>query len=110
MSRNRPWRHLGALLFLLVVALQLHAEPGAAAAVDSLNINLDPLIDNAAHDRNRFAVNIPHSISTSSQGTWIQARSTSTWTYSTRVPTAISMSFHASHLTLPPSAVLTVTA
>jgi hypothetical protein len=110
MSRNRPWRHLGALLILLVVALQLHAETGAAIAVDSLNINLDPLIDNAAPDRNRFAVNIPHSISTSSQGVWTHAGSTSTWTYNTRVPTAISMSLHASHLALPPSAVLTVTA
>jgi hypothetical protein len=108
MSRNRPWRHLGALLFLLVAALQLHAETGAAGAVDSVNINLDPLIDNAAHDRNRFAVNIPHSISTASQGAWIHAGSTSTWAYNTRVPTAISMSFHASHLTLPPGAVLTV--
>ena len=111
MSRNHPRRLLGALLlFFVVVALQLHAEPGAAAAVDSLNINLDPLIDNAAHDRNRFAINIPHSISTSSQGAWVHAGSTSTWTYSTRVPTAISMSFHASRLMLPPSAVLTVIA
>src|ERR1700679_4311924 len=108
MARNRPWPHLGALLILLVGALERHAEPGAAIAVDSLNINLDPLIDNAAPDRNRFAVNIPHSISTSSQGVWTHAGSTSTWMYNTRVPTAISMSFHASHLTLPPSAILTV--
>jgi hypothetical protein len=41
-----------------------------AAAVDSVNVNLDPLIDGAAHDRNRFAVNIPHSISTAAQGLW----------------------------------------
>jgi hypothetical protein len=110
MSRYRPWRHLGTLLYLLVVALQPHVACGAAAAVDSVNINLDPLIDTAAHDRNRFAVNIPHSISSAKQGTWARAGSTSTWTYNTRIPTAISMSFHASHLELPPGAVLTVTA
>ena len=109
MSRNLPWRHLGALLFLLVAALQLHAETGAAAAVDSVNINLDPLIDSAAHDRTRFAVNIPKAISSKTAGHWTQSGSTRTWTYGARIAGAVSMSVHASHLSLPPSAELTVT-
>ena len=107
---RRPRLRLGALLFLASALVQFHATSGVAAAVDSVNVNLDPLIDSAAHDRNRFAVNIPHSISTAAQGLWAHTGSTSTWTYGTRIPTAISLSFHASHLVLPPSAVLTVTA
>lgn len=78
------------------------------AAVDTINVDLDALIDAAVKDTSRFAVNIPHSISSSTQGSWASAGSTSTWSYSTRIPTAISMSFHASLLNLPPSAVLTV--
>jgi hypothetical protein len=109
-NSRRPWRELQALILLAGVVLQLHATNGVAAAVDSVNVSLDPLIDSAAHDRNRFAVNIPHSISSSTEGLWAHTGSTSTWTYGTRTPTAISMSFHASHLVLPPSAVLTVTA
>lgn len=95
------WRFIGTLLL---------AANATAATVDSLSVNLDPLIDGAAQDRNRFAVNIPHPVSTSTQGRWMRTGSTSTWIYSVQVPTAISMSFHAPHLALPPSAVLTVTA
>jgi hypothetical protein len=89
---------------------RLHAANGAAAGVDSVAVNLDPLIDSAAHDHNRFAVNIPHAISSSAHGRWTRAGSTSTWTYDVQIPTAVSLSFHASHLALPPSAVLKVTA
>jgi hypothetical protein len=79
----------------------------AGAPVDSISIDLDPLIDSAAHDHNRFAVNIPHSVSSVGQGRWASAGATSTWTYNVRVPTAVSLSFHA-HLALPPSATLQV--
>src|ERR1700735_785006 len=106
---HSPWRHLAAVLFLVCALLRLHAANGAAAVVDSVNVNLDPLIDTAARDRNRFAVNIPHAISTGTAGLWTHTGSTSTWKYDTRIPTAISMSFHAARLVLPPSAVLTVT-
>jgi lysyl endopeptidase len=104
------WRFIGTLLFLACVVFRLDAANGMAATVDSLSVNLDPLIDSAAHERNRFAVNVSHPVSISTQGGWARTGSTSTWTYSVQVPTAISMSFHASHLVLPPSAVLTVTA
>ena len=109
-SSRRSWRHLARLLFLACALLRLHAASGVADGIDSVNVNLDSLIDDAAHDRNRFAVNIPHPISSAEQGRWTDTGSTSTWTYEARIPTAISMSLHASRLALPPSAVLTVAA
>jgi hypothetical protein len=81
----------------------------SAAVVENVRVDLNPLIDKAARSREQFAVNIAHSISVSSQGKWSQQGSTSSWEYSVRIPTAISMSFHASSVVLPPSAVLTVT-
>jgi lysyl endopeptidase len=113
MSRSSSrwyWRSIGTVLFLACVAFRLDAANSTAVTVDALSVNLDPLIDSAAHDRNQFAVNIPHPASTSTQGHWMRTASTSTWSYTVQVPTAISLSFHASHIALPPSAVLTVTA
>lgn len=80
----------------------------AAAAVDTLRVDLNPLIDSAAKSPQQFAVNIPHAVSSAAQGTWSRHGSTSTWVYSVRIPTAVSMSFHASSAVLPPSAALTV--
>ena len=94
-------RLLGALLLLCASA---HAS---TPPVDSISVDLDALIDSAAHDHNRFAVNIAHSISSDRQGRWTSAGTTSTWTYNIRVPTAVSLSFHA-RLALPPSATLQV--
>jgi hypothetical protein len=73
-----------------------------------VNVDLNSLIDAAARDKNRFAVNVPRAVSSVSQGRWSQAGASSTWTYRGRVATAISLSFHAVRLALPPSAVLTV--
>lgn len=99
-------RRLAASMFIaLCWELPAHASP----AVDVVGVDLNPLIDEAAHSREQFAVNIAHPASSTSQGTWSRKGSTSTWTYSARVPTAISMSFHASNVVLPPSALLTVT-
>ena len=80
----------------------------AATAIDTVRVDLNPLIDLAARSPEQFAVNIPRAVSSSAQGSWSQQGSLSTWVYSARIPTAISMSFHASGVVLPPSAVLTV--
>jgi hypothetical protein len=80
----------------------------AAVAIDNVRVDLNPLIDSAARSSEQFAVNIPHDVSSSAQGRWSKHGSLSTWVYSARIPTAISMSFHASGVILPPSAVLTV--
>ena len=80
----------------------------AAAAIDIVLFDLNPLIDSAARSPEQFAVNIPRAVSSSARGSWSQHGSLSTWVYSAQIPTAISMSFHASEVVLPPSAVLTV--
>src|SRR5580658_3426631 len=87
----------------------LSAAPvSAAVAIDDVRVDLNPLIDSAARFQEQFAVNIPHAVSTSAQGSWAKHGSSSKWVYSVRIPTAISMSFHAVGVILPPSAVLTV--
>ena len=75
-----------------------------------MQVNLDRLIDSAAKDRNRFAVDVPHVIDASQagMGTWSVTRGVATWRYSVRVPTAVSLSFHAANIFLPPSAELRV--
>lgn len=90
------------------LALLWALRAAAAPVVDTVKVDLNPLIDAAFHSPLQFAVNVHHPISISSQGTWSRHGSTSTWTYTVRIPTAISMSFHAPHVLLPPSAVLTV--
>jgi hypothetical protein len=96
---------LGAVLLLTLCCV---SPVRAATAVDTVHVDLDPLIDAAVNFRNRFAVDVHHSISSASNGKWSSNGSTSTWVYSARIPTAVSMSFHASNLQLPPSAVLKV--
>lgn len=81
-----------------------------ASSVDTVGVDLNPLIDTASHFPEQFAVNVPHSASSAREGTWSKHALISMWLYSVRVPTAISMSFHAASATLPPSAVLTVSA
>jgi hypothetical protein len=80
----------------------------AAAPVESVHVDLNPLIDSAFQSKEQFAVNIPRAISSSKEGSWSQRGAVSTWTYSVRIPTAVSMSFHATSAALPPSAILTV--
>jgi hypothetical protein len=53
-------------------------------------------------------VDVPHPIARNEAGSWTQNGTTSTWTYAIRIPSAVSMSFHASAAYLPPSGVLTV--
>jgi hypothetical protein len=92
----------------MCLALCAASPLAAAPVVDTLRVDLDALIDKAARTPEQFALNLPHSVSSATQGSWSRRGSTSTWVYSTRVPTAISMSFHAPRIVLPPSAVLTV--
>ena len=94
-------------LLLLVVGMATRSY--ALPSVDIVNVDLDPLIDASAPHAVRFAVNVPHAVSLGRQGQWRDSGGTSTWTYSARVATAVSLSFHASILQLPPSAVLEVT-
>src|SRR5580700_9290027 len=97
---------VAALLLLIVgVAARSYALP----SVDTVSVDLDPLIDASAPHAVRFAVNVLHGVSLGHQGQWQNSGGTSTWTYSARIATAVSLSFHASTIQLPPSAVLEVT-
>jgi hypothetical protein len=105
-------KHMMRPLLHACVAVLLIANyvPSARAGgpIEGINVDLSALIDESARYPVRFAVDIPHPVSASSQGQWTDNGSSSTWTYTTRIETAVSMSFHASVLALPPSAVLTV--
>jgi hypothetical protein len=82
----------------------------AAGPIDTVNIDLAPLIDRAAGARERFAVEVPHQVSSARDGTWTRAGSRDTWELTVRVPTAVTLSFHASRIFLPVSAVLKLSA
>jgi lysyl endopeptidase len=94
----------------LAVASSWASPLPVVASVDTVRVDLNPLIDAAAHSPEQFAVSVPHSFSSTSEGTWFARGSTRTWVYTVRIPTAISMSFHAGAAILPPSAVLAVSA
>jgi hypothetical protein len=94
---------------LAVFLLLLTSTATPATAQEVLSTDLSPLIDQAARSSTRFAVDVPHTVSADNAGSWVNDGARSTWTYSIRIPTAVSMSFHASQLNLPGDAVLTVT-
>jgi hypothetical protein len=104
MRRISP--RIAPLLFFVVNSL-LVLTPAAAQEV--LRVDLDPLIEQAARHRDRFAVDVPHRFTTSTFGEWSFTGSTREWTYSVRIPSAVSMSFYAPLVQLPPSAELIVT-
>jgi hypothetical protein len=97
-------RTLVRFALLLVVTSVSVAQP-----VETLRTDLRPLIKAAATTPVQFAVLVPHSVSARSNGHWSIAQTGSAeWSYAVRIPTAVSLSFHASHVRLPASAVLTV--
>ncbi len=100
------------LLIVCVMAAAVLTAPvaHAAAPVDTVNIDLAPLIDRAASARDRFAVEVPHQVSAARDGSWTRNGTRDTWELTVRVPTAVTLSFHASRIFLPTSAVLSVSA
>ncbi|HTD73674.1 MAG TPA: hypothetical protein VK652_09105 [Steroidobacteraceae bacterium] len=94
---------------LRVAALLLTSSVCAAGQVVTLQTDLRPLIKAAANTPVQFAVHVPHTVSAQADGQWAAVTSTSAeWSYSIRIPSAASMSFHATSIRLPSSAVLTV--
>lgn len=75
-----------------------------------LAVDLAPEIDKVARIPERFAVEIPHRVDVRSYGRWDAGNGSMVWHYTLRVPGAVSLSFHAPSVDLPPSAVLQVTA
>lgn len=106
MPTSRPPRApLGALL---IVLLSLGEAAVAATPVYTVRTDLKSLIRAAADTPVQFAVLVPHSASIGTSGAWSVANGRATWSYAVQVPTAVSMSFHAVHVSLPESAALLV--
>jgi lysyl endopeptidase len=80
----------------------------ASVPVHIVKSDLKPLIRAAVESPVQFAVLVPHAVSTSSAGTWTTTGQRATWSYAAQVPSAVSLSFHASQSSLPESARLTV--
>lgn len=93
----------GAVLFGLVSTASFAAVP-----VRVIKTDLKPLIRESAQSPVQFAVLVPHSASTTDAGTWSVTRGRATWNYAVRVPSAVSLSFHATQSSLPASAILVV--
>jgi lysyl endopeptidase len=80
----------------------------ASNQVDVVHQDLAPLIRAGALSPNQFAVLVPHKITIQSAGAWSVHGGVATWRYTARIPTAISMSFHADKVSLPSTARLAV--
>ena len=96
--------------FLCATALTcgFATSASAAVAVHIVKSDLKPLIRAAIDSPVQFAVPLPLVVSSSTAGTWSNAAGLATWSYAVRVPTAVSLSFHASQSTLPNGATLIV--
>jgi uncharacterized membrane protein YgcG len=79
-----------------------------AAGIVLVDTDLEPLIEASARYPTRFAVEVPHRVTSDRAGTWELRDSKAVWQYAVRIPTAVSISFHASRVALPAGAVLLV--
>lgn len=103
-------RAIGTRVFVATIALAWTAAAQAAtmSGIDTVRVDLRPLIEQAAANPNQFAVDVPHRVSASRSGEWTDEGGTRTWRHTVTVPDAVSLSFHAPRIHLPPSAVLWV--
>ena len=92
-----------ALIFLICTGPVL-----ASGRSEVVKADLDSLIRAAAPHSVQFAVSVPHTVSVGSNGSWSVSNGIATWRYTVRIPTAVSLSFHAINTRLPASAQLTV--
>ncbi|MGO9801830.1 MAG: hypothetical protein ACLPTM_16165 [Steroidobacteraceae bacterium] len=97
-----------ALAALATLLLTFTLAARAAPAVFVVRADLGSLIRAAADSPVQFAVPVPHAASTATSGSWSVAGGEATWRYAVQVPTAVSLSFHATASSLPDSATLLV--
>ena len=94
---------------VLTVLAYLFASAGVAAVpVHVVKTDLKAGIRAGMQSPVQFAVLVPHKLSTASGGTWSTSGDKAIWSYAVQVPTAVSLSFHATASSLPPSATLVV--
>jgi hypothetical protein len=103
-------RDLGCRFVLALWPLFPAVATAAAAAipVHVVQTDLRPLIAAAVQSRVQFAVSVPHSASPLTAGSWTTDGESAIWRYAVRVPTAVSLSFHAVQSVLPAGSVLVV--
>jgi lysyl endopeptidase len=99
-------RPLALMLAILTVACAQVAI--AAVSVHIVRTDLKPLIRAGYQSPVQFAVLVPHAVSTATGGKWSIEGERAVWRYAVEVPTAVSMSFHATRSSLPDSALLVV--
>ena len=107
---QRITRLCAVLLCVTLTSLAVSARAATPLKVDLVKTDLDSLIKVAAKSKVQFAVHVPHPVSSKTKGQWQVVGGHARWQYAVRIPTAVSMSFHATHIDLPPSAVLSVRA
>jgi hypothetical protein len=95
--------------FWAVFLLGLCTFAHGAETLETFQVNLDSLIDKAMRHRTQFAVNVSHHVDSESTGKWRIESGDATWDYAIHIPTAVSLGFHASRLTLPALGTLTIT-
>src|SRR5579863_6609043 len=93
---------------LAFLASMLPAATFAGVPVHIVKTDLKPLIRAGMDSPVQFAVLVPHAVSASSGGSWSTAGGRATWRYAVDVPTAVSLSFHATNSSLPASATLVI--
>jgi len=103
MRRRTAW-----LPWLMGALLAASTAVVAAPRLQVITTDLEPAIRAAAPSRTQFAVPVAHRVSTATAGRWSVAGNRATWRYTVRVPGAVSMSFHASSVSLPAGATLSV--
>lgn len=106
------YRLAASLLLIAVVGFSppFTGEAVAGNAPEVLTTDLAHEIDKVARIPERFAVEVPHRFDVRDHGHWDAGNGTAHWHYALRVPGAVSLSFHADLVDLPPSAVLQVSA
>jgi hypothetical protein len=94
--------------WLAVVFLISSSQAFAAPHNEVVKADLESLIRAAASYPAQFAVTVPHAVSDTAAGLWTVSNNVATWQYTVRIPTAVSLSFHAINTRLPASARLIV--
>jgi plastocyanin len=103
-----PSHRRGLLGVLGLVLLTMVMTVRAGVPVHVVKTDLEPPIRASFQSHTQFAVSVPYAASTTTSGKWTTQGNTATWRYAVRVPTAVSISFHAVQSSLPDSATLVV--
>lgn len=98
---------VGAVFGCALLLLGLPCSRDCVAASATVDVPFEYLVEQVADDPSRFAVAVPHRAKvTDAGGSSVGGRTR--WTYSVRVPGAVSLSFHATPVMLPLGATVKV--